>query len=92
MTVRDSFRKISKGGSKSTSENILGRGGHTYGQYSILKGYNSQGGGGGHKVFKGGQMPPPPLNETLTVPGRKPTLLPMEKIHSCIIQTGVWES
>ena len=44
------------GGGKSTSENILG--GRAYsGQYSILKGCNSQ---GGHKVFKGGICPPPP--------------------------------
>ena len=45
-------------GGKSTSEDILG--GHAYsGQYSILKGCNSQGGGAN------APPPPPPLNETL---------------------------
>ena len=47
---------------KSTSEDILG--GHAYsGQYSILKGCNSQ---GGAQSFQGGEnAPPPPLKETL---------------------------
>ena len=57
MYVRDSFRKISKGGGgKSTSEDNLGGGGgggayRSSGQYSIWKGYNSQG---------GANAPPPP--------------------------------
>ena len=49
---------------KSTSEDILG--GCAYnGQYSILKGCNSQGGPQRFKEWGGSECPPPPLNETL---------------------------
>ena len=56
MYVRDSFRKISKGGAKARRKTIWGgRGGggayRSSGQYSIWKGYNSQG---------GANAPPPP--------------------------------
>ena len=55
------LEKSPKGG-KSTSEDILGGGGHAYsGQYSILKGCNSQGGGGeGAEFSRGGANAPAP--------------------------------
>ena len=53
MVIRDSFRKISKGGQKHVRRQF-GGGGRVQWAIFNFEGLQFPRGGGGHKVFKGG--------------------------------------